>query len=676
MNEWIYDIEIFKNFFCCTFSSEKEVIIIEISERKQQFKEFKKLYQKLCDRKDYVIGFNSINYDNLICNFMMELIDSGDYIDYLDFCQQVKDFSDLIIYGQKVQQVKFIKAETKDIQLKLKFELEELELEIRESKFKMSEFEWFEKIKPYRWIHKWVDIDLLLYWSKNIRIVSQLSLKSIACQLNYSVIQELPIPHDSFVKLEDIPNIIEYNSVHDIGVTKLLFKKLSQEVNLRKMVCEDYGLKAMSWDAPKIASEILLQDYCKRKYNNTGWEIMQQIRNTKHEKESFIIGEHLPMINFKTELFQNMFEVCQNSTDTFSYSFIVPFEKQHLKIILGQGGAHNSFEDKVFKATDTLEIITSDVTALYPTLLENLQVFKYPEVQIKYSEIKKERVETIKPTLQKVKKTNNRKQIEEWEIKDAFYKLKLNSVSGLLDSKYNWLYNNIPINILRIYGQMMLCRLVEECWINHITVISANTDGLEILIEKNKKDLYLSIIEEIEKEFNVKFEHENYKAIYYKNVNNYLAITTTDKVKLKGSTFTTEPLIGKSNDFMAISKVLKEYFLNGIKPETILNKENWSKYLTPFDFCASFKISKKYIVYWNSLPQQQLNRFYVSKKGSYLYKQKRGKYTMENVLKGFSIVLMNRYDSSKIDYDFNFNYYLNKVNEIINDLEPKQLTLF
>ena len=227
--------------------------------------------------------------------------------------------------------------------------------------------------------------------------------------------------------------------------------------------------------------------------------------------------------------------------------------------------------------------------------------------------------------------------------------------------------------MVRIYGQMLLSRVVEECWINNIVVISVNTDGIETIIPKNKIKLYDSIISGIEKEFKVKFESADYIKIVYKNVNNYIAITSSE-IKQKGSSFIIKPLLGNSNDFLVIPKALNKYFVNGIKPETILNNKEWNKHFHIFDFCASYKISKKYTVLYNNQKQQQLNRFFVSEKGYYLYKQKKGK-NMENVLKGFGVELLNRYDKNRVEYKIDFKYYLSKINEIINELESKQTTM-
>lgn len=474
MDYFVFDVEIFKNFFCVTFWSPKGIKIFEFSERtKMNLRDFTRTLENLKGR--YGVGFNSVNYDDLILNKAYEMCKTSDW-EYDTFCQELKDFSDLIIYGQNVQTIKWVKYQPKKVQLELPFDIEEIKEEVNKSKFNLTEEEWYEAIRPYKYLHTWIDTDLYLFWSKGLRMTKQLSLKSIACQLNYPVIQELPIPHDALVKLSDIPNIIEYNSVHDIGVTKLLFDYLQEEVALRLDVSKQ-GFKAMSWDAPKIASEILLKAYCEKAFGVSDWETLKTVRNTRQEKEEFKIGDYLPKIEFKTPLFKDMYEKCRESYNSFSYSVVVPTEPP-LKLDYGVGGIHNSFKNQIFRSTKDMQIVTSDVDSLYPTFIENMKVFRFPEVQEEYSAKKEYRLSVTKPNLKKAKKSGDKAEIAIWSVKDSFNKLILNGVSGLLDSSFSWLYNNIPINILRIYGQMLLSRLVEECWINGIIVVSANTKTL------------------------------------------------------------------------------------------------------------------------------------------------------------------------------------------------------
>jgi hypothetical protein len=183
------------------------------------------------------------------------------------------------------------------------------------------------------------------------------------------------------------------------------------------------------------------------------------------------------------------------------------------------------------------------------------------------------------------------------------------------------------------------------------------------------REIYLSIIKEIEQEFNLEFEHETYKSIRYKSVNDYIAITKKGKVKVKGE-FIFNKVLDGSNEFLVIPLSVKEYFVNNIPVEqTIKNHTNI------FDFCSAKKIDRSYSITWNGSKQQQLNRFYISKKGAYLYKQKNSKITKENVFKESAVQLLNNIPN-KFPKDIDYDFYIRKAKQTISLFEPDQLKLF
>lgn len=202
-------------------------------------------------------------------------------------------------------------------------------------------------------------------------------------------------------------------------------------------------------------------------------------------------------------------------------------------------------------------------------------------------------------------------------------------------------------------------------------------DGVTCIIPKELESKYEEICKDWEKLTLMELEAEDYKKIIRGNINNYLGIKINGDVKEKGIWFLTNPDLGNSVDALIIAKSLKLYYTKGISIEdSISNPEKYG--FTIFDYCYSNKISKDYTVWWNNKMQQNLNRYYIGNKNSpYLYKKKKNKTTMENVLKGFGVELFNDYvEKSFKDYNVNINYYISKTREILNELEPKQISLF
>jgi hypothetical protein len=196
-------------------------------------------------------------------------------------------------------------------------------------------------------------------------------------------------------------------------------------------------------------------------------------------------------------------------------------------------------------------------------------------------------------------------------------------------------------------------------------------DGIEVLVEDSKLSLYNNLLEQHPKKYNLIWETDEYKFIYYKNVNNYIALTNSGKIKCKGE-FVYEKVLDGGNDMLIVPIAVKEYFVNNIPIEDTINNHK-----NIYDFCSAKKIAKNYRIVCNNETQQQLNRFFVSKKGFYLYKQKADKTTYEHVFKDGGVILLNqKTDKTPQELQVDFSYYIRKAKEVINLFEKSQLTLF
>lgn len=635
----LIDIEVFKNYFLLGTKDyvTKEIKSFEVSEYKD---ERLQLYKWLCDTKGFVISFNGIHYDTVVLGYIKESWEELKYLDSLNFCLFVKRFSDLIINDD------------------------------------------WEQIKTYRFVFskQWNDIDLFLYWSKGLRQSKKISLKGLGIQLKYSVVMELPFHPDTFLKEDEIQQIKEYNLKHDLGILELVTEVFEGKSNtplgnlgtiqLRATAVKEYGINAWSWDPPKIASEVLLKEYCKKTRQNP-----KDVRELRYSRDTIYFKELFgDSFQFKTPLFKSVYEEWMNSVNTFSKEFVINTESGHgLKISCGIGGIHNILSDQIYTKEKGYKIIDIDIESLYPQFIQNFKSFRFPEVLDIYLGFKDFRVTQTKPNIKKYKGTSEE---QKWKDIDSFYKVILNGVSGYLDMEYSWLYYPKGIMKVRCGGQLTLLTIIEECWLNNVTIIQVNTDGLTVKIEEDKIKWFESIVKEAERKFNVKFEFAEYEKMIFRSVNSYLAMSEKGSPKKKGE-FVTNPELGNSVNFLVIPKCLELYFVKGIKPETVLESpEQYGLYI--YDFCAAFKCSKDYTVLWNNEKQQRLNRFYVSKNAPYLYKQKSSKSKPDNMLKGWGVQLFNNYEKKPFEqYKIDKTFYLSEINKLISEIEHhNQLSLF
>ena len=351
------------------------------------------------------------------------------------------------------------------------------------------------------------------------------------------------------------------------------------------------------------------------------------------------------------------------NTRSLNYSVIIRNPNgTYLKFDGGGGGAHALINEKVIIPKEDEILETADVGSYYPASLINLKAVPEhlpSEDFIKvYDGKRNERI--------KVKKQG---QID----KADFLKLQLNSVYGNLNNSYSWLYDWKQTLRITVNGQIIFLKMVQELMGNGINVVSVNTDGLEILYHKDLKSKVQEIFSQIAEMFSYEFEYDEYTAIYYLNINNYLAVTKSGKVKKKGI-FVTDPVLENGHDSLVIPKALEAH-LTGVKnyKDFILEHDNI------YDFCNSFKIAKKYKVYHNGEIVQNLNRFYASNNAPYLYKKKKESIDFEHIFSPSGVAIFNRYvEKPMSEYRINYNYYIEEARKVLIDLGllSEQTTLF
>lgn len=645
MNKQLMDLECYKNYFCCGIKqlNTTERCFYEISEEKN---DLDLIYQWFTNYDGFLITFNGINYDEPLIKYFLQNYNKYKHLNWIDICMDLKWFSDKIIndsFDEDVKKIRYIKS-------------------------------------------NWTSIDLYLYWSKGLRISKQLSLKALAIQLGYDVIQELPYKPDTILKVEDLPKLRHYNQQHDLGILELLCNKMDEDIKLRAYIKSEYGLECWSMDAPKIASEYLLEYYCQNTYNNKipYWQYKKQVRENRYEPKPWRIGDYLPIVEFKTKFFQDIYIDISNSYNTDNFLKQIPFYQNNHAIMLSisQGGIHSVNNFQIYKESEDCYIIDADVAGLYPTLFR------------KYKFLRKELHLLLDKYVQMIDDRTIAKRAGD-KKKDTFLKLCNNAFSGLVDSSVTWLYSPEHILALRVFGQMIQLRFMEELNFHGIEILFTNTDGTLVKCPKNKINEYHQVAIDIAKEFQIEWEFCLLNGIYFQNTNFYLSniyeeymlddnlnkinIKSGGKIKRKGKSFRYDKDIplGDSTDELVIAKALEQYFINNIPPtEFITNPDKHNLHI--YDYCKSNKVSKQYQVFHNRELQQNLNRYYFSKNGAYLYKKKDTKSTLDNMNVGEGVILFNNYEKKEWkDYNINYNYYIRKTQTIIDKMyNLNQLTLF
>lgn len=515
----------------------------------------------------------------------------------------------------------------------------------------------FSLYKKYKYKSKlWVSVDLFLYWSKMLRISKQVSLKSLAVALNHPKIQELPYHPDDLLSLSQMKEVKTY-CYNDIEIVVGLTKFLKEKISLRKAYSEKLkNNNIYSYDDIKLGLAVINSKLEEHKLGNIyDYSPDLSIFKTQIEIKSLILDK----IQFETPTLQKVLKFFQElkiypKGDNFNYKFIL----DNKIYSLGQGGLHSEEEPEIFKEGEFM-LKEKDVTSYYPNLLIRNKwcppQFPYEFVNI-YENIYNERA---------IAKKNGDKLTNETN------KLALNGLTGLLKNQYSPVCAPLVNLSITINGQLALLMLIEKAVLNNIKVFAANTDGVVFKIREDQVDLLNQICLDWEKTHNLELEETHYTSFFKRDINNFIALTNDNKIKAKGMFVFNKPLIDSQN-FLIIPKAISEYLLNNIPIEqTILNETNI--YL----FCASFKVAKTYNVIYNRQIQQQLNRFYPSIDGDYLFKKRKGvEKNLEHLLKDSTVTLFNNFEQKEMkDYNINYKFFINKCKETIDQLEFKNTQL-
>lgn len=256
-------------------------------------------------------------------------------------------------------------------------------------------------------------------------------------------------------------------------------------------------------------------------------------------------------------------------------------------------------------------------------------------------------------------------------------------------------------------GQLSLLMLLEEYYLmGGIELLSANTDGIVIHYSKELDDRVQKIHDDWEIMTDSILEDTFYKQIINRDVNNYIAeiINKEGKslyFKYKGC-FEIDSEYHKNNSQRIVAIALKEYFINGIPIEKVINNIGYEfenskgekEKTTIFDYCKGVKKGFNTHGYAFIGPKGRENisdkviRFYISNTRTKMFKLYDDKdIRVEAVSKGYHITPFMDYIERE-DYMINYTYYINECNKVIDGIKrevrrqekgyvkPEQLKMF
>ena len=652
MNVLIYDIETLRELFLVGIYDPQEDVYreFEISKDKDEllkFVDFTEMFSHY-----YWVGYNNLRFDSQVIEWVI---------------RNHRDFTELS--GLEIASKVYQKAQ--DVIDDANYDVFS---EYREDQLTLKQIDLFK-------VHH--------FDNKNRRV----SLKRLEFEMDLENIEEMPI-HHSIVNLTDekIQTIKDYCR-NDVMATYSFYKitvgdcdhplyRGNNQIELRQDIEEEFGIPCLNYSDSKIGDEMIKKYYCQEK----GLEYKDLPKKGFFRKEIKLKHCVADYVDFETKQLKGFLKMIKETTLGLQDEFKETIFFHGNSYTFAKGGLHTENKPEVFEADEDHLIVDWDVSSYYPAIIINNGKYPYhlgKEFLRGYKAMFEKRLE-LKPLAKKDKKIKG--------IVGAL-KLAVNSVYGKSSDMQSWIYDRQLTMFTTITGELSLLMLIEKYELEGIKVISANTDGVTILVKKTSVDKMHEINQWWMDVTQYELERTDYQRIVFSTVNDYIAIKTDGEVKKKGD-FLTDFELHKNKSARVVPIALERYYVHGIAPsDTIRNHGNI------YDFCLRQKASKDF--HYEGINRatgeksvyNKLIRYYISRTGEKLLKMKNddsdsGAASVSQVEAGEWLATVCNHLSPNHPLDnINYDYYIERCNKIIEKIQfggrrrkvevnPQQLSLW
>tara|TARA_R110000765_G_scaffold45228_2_gene93451 strand:- start:60 stop:1796 length:1737 start_codon:yes stop_codon:yes gene_type:complete len=388
-----------------------------------------------------------------------------------------------------------------------------------------------------------------------------ISLKMYGARMHMPNLQDLP--YDPHLELSDVQKeeIIKY-CFNDIATTKALYSAIRGRSKLRNQLTDKYSQDLRSKSDAQIAEAI----------------IKSEVGNVKKVKAPDYVKYTFPKFIRRTRLTAEVYDfINERKFELKKGKITLPDDMPTVTIgkmiyKFGVGGIHSTESNQEVKPTKNQILADRDVGSYYPAII--LELGLYPDgVGKKFLKTYKSIFDQRLEAKEKAKTGDKQAAL----IRDG-YKIALNGSYGKFGSEYSFLYSPQLLLQTTITGQLALLQLIEALHKENIITVSANTDGIVSLFDKDLYESYDAICKKWEKFTGFTLEETQYRSLHSANVNNYVAITPQGEVKGKGDY--AQPSLMKSPRCSILAESVKAFLLNGTKiSETIKNCTDLTKFI-------------------------------------------------------------------------------------------------
>ena len=602
MKTWVYDLEVYKNFFCGVFISDcgnetKTFSFHNKIDELQEMSDF--IISKECGT---LVGFNNESYDNIILNYVVDGFNVTN--------QKIYELSKSIIEkGQKTHNY-----------------------------WNLWRCEYYKSIDVFC-IPK-----------------RERGLKERACQRHWYNIQDLPIDPELEVDEKDFNDLVRY-CFNDVWITLSEYKDIIPLIEIRESLTEKFGVDVRSKHNAGVAEKIfgkLISDKLGVKVN--------ALKEKTVKYTDINLRECIPdFIEFETESMKDLLLKLRTQTVDINKEFSRCININGVVLNFGKGGLHSNDTPKVLNSDDGTLLLDVDVTSYYPQIIIN---GNYEPANCKGHFI---------PIIKELTALRvDAKKRGDKVIADGL-KIPLNSASGKFNDKYSVMFDTLAYLSMTITGQLAIIMLMESLSNAGHKVLSVNTDGVLLQIDRSKKKEVHEICKRWEEKTAFNLEYTPYKKFACRDINNYVALCENGEIKKKGIFYK-----GRSTPDI-ISEALVGFFVNDIPVKTTVND---CQDLRQFLSYRHISYSNQMTIDGEFIPEKTL-RFYYSNNRNVMRKvrklsdkeiaRRKDKTVSETETKlTENFTIANKIDNFLIPIDLDRQHYIDNINSIINSIVPRK----
>lgn len=349
------------------------------------------------------------------------------------------------------------------------------------------------------------------------------SLKIYGGRLHAPRMQELPFKPDTWLSRNQKTVVRWYCIGADLVSTGFVWANLEEQRKLRDEMTVKYGVDVRSKSDAQIAEAVIMQS-------------LRRISNRKYPRPEVVPGtiyryQSPPFLKFQTPLMNEVLRlVCEGDFVVGENGYVsLPPAVAGLTIPIGRsvyrmgiGGLHSTEERQEVKADARFKLKDVDVVSYYPRIIINCRL--YPQhlgidFLFVYAGIVDDRVKAKAAKLKAIAES---------------LKIVANGTFGKLLQPGGPLYAPDLGMQVTITGQLLLLMLIEMLELAAFEVISGNTDGVVIKVDRSREAECDAIVKAWEKATGFETEETEYLSINSRDVNNYIAVKPDGKTKNKG----------------------------------------------------------------------------------------------------------------------------------------------